>query len=157
MKKPTKSARKAPPKSAARSKARPGAARAAARKPAGKLGHRNTGLRRKQIRQCRRLTATIEPAHGGPEAAQAKIERAALVAAQVFAAADPGRSGPPVRGEECCAGPTHDDDMADIRRRTKEERSDVVGDDKFGTKACGLRRRGASAQFNSYRGRVNRS
>jgi RNA polymerase primary sigma factor len=46
MKKPTKSARKAPPKSAARSKARPGAARAAARKPAGKLGHKRPAAKK---------------------------------------------------------------------------------------------------------------
>ena len=45
MKKPTKSARKAPPKSA-RSKARPGAGRAAARKPAGKLGHKRPAAKK---------------------------------------------------------------------------------------------------------------
>jgi hypothetical protein len=47
--------------------------------------------------------------------------------------------------------------MADIRRRTKEERSDVVADDKFGAKSCGPRRRGTSAQLNSYCGPLNRS
>ena len=73
----------------------------------------------------------VESADGRTQAAQAEVERAALVAAQVFAAADAARRGRTVRGEEPRAGAAHGDHVTGVGGRGEQERGDVVGDDEL--------------------------
>ena len=67
----------------------------------GEFGHRYSGLGGEQLRQRRALAAPVEAAYGGSEAAQAKIERTALITAQILATTDANQGRRPVRSEEC--------------------------------------------------------